>query len=69
MLAPQLASPERWIAAFIDQLEQYISLNKSFPTTIVIDMTRNEDNTNVEALYSTIENIKNGRVDSTFYGV
>lgn len=31
-------------------------------------MTRNEDNSNVEALYSTIENIKNGRVDSTFYG-
>ena len=31
-------------------------------------MTRNENNSNVEALYSTIENIKNGRVDSTFYG-
>ena len=68
LLAPQLASPERWISAFIDQLEQYISLNKSYPTTIVMDMTRNEDNSNVEALYSTIENIKNGRLDSTFYG-
>jgi len=31
-------------------------------------MTQNENNTNVEALYSTIENIKNGRVDTTFYG-
>ena len=68
LLAPQLASPERWIAAFIDQLEQYVVLNKVYPTTIIIDMTRNENNANVEALYSTIENIKNGRVDSTFYG-
>ena len=31
-------------------------------------MTRNENNANVETLYSTIENITNGRVDSTFYG-
>ena len=31
-------------------------------------MTRNENNSNVEAFYSTIENIKNGWVDSTFYG-
>ena len=31
-------------------------------------MTRNEDNANVEALYWTIENIKNDRIDSTFYG-
>ena len=68
LLAPQLASPERWIAEFIDQLEQYVSLNKVYPTTIIIDITRNENNSNVEALYSTIENIKNGRVDSTFYG-
>ena len=68
LLAPQLASPERWVAAFINQLEQYLELNKVYPTTIIIDMTRNENNTNVEALYSTIENIKNGRVDSTFYG-
>ena len=64
----QLASSERWVAAFIDQVEQYLSLNKVYPTTIIIDMTRNENNLNVESLYSTIENIKNGRVDSTFYG-
>ena len=31
-------------------------------------MTRNENNANVETLYSTIENRKNGRVDSTFHG-
>lgn len=68
LLAPQLSSPERWVAAFMDQLEQYKSLTNVFPTTIIIDMTRNEDNSNVEALYSTIENIKNGRIDSTFYG-
>ena len=41
LLAPQLASTERWIAAFIDQLEQYVLSNKVYPTTIVIDMTRN----------------------------
>nr|ULD16105.1 hypothetical protein [Cylindrotheca closterium] len=31
-------------------------------------MTRNENNSNVEALYSTIENIKNGRVEGFFAG-
>ena len=40
LLAPQLASPERWIAAFIDQLEQYLELNKVYPTTIIIDMNK-----------------------------
>ena len=68
LLAPQLSSPERWVSAFIDQLEQYVSLNKVYPTIVIIDMTRNENNANVEALYSTLENIKNGRADSTFYG-
>lgn len=38
LLAPQLASPERWIAAFIDKLEQYVALNKVYPTTIIIDI-------------------------------
>ena len=63
LLAPQLSSPNR-----INQLKEYVLLNNHFPTTIVIDMTRNEDNLNVENLYSTLENIKNGRLDSTFYG-
>ena len=31
-------------------------------------MTRNENNSNVESLYSILENRKNGRLDSTFYG-
>ena len=68
VLAPQLTSPDRWVSSFIDQLESYRALNGFFPKTIVFDLTRNEDNLNVEALYSTLENIKNGRVDSTFYG-
>ena len=34
----------------------------------LIDLTRNENNSNVESLYSTLENIKNGRLNSTFYG-
>ena len=68
LLAPQLSSPDRWVVGLINQLEEYVLLNNHFPTTIVIDMTRNEDNLNVENLYSTLENIKNGRLDSTFYG-
>ena len=68
LLAPQLSSPERWVSAFIDQLEQYLEVNKRYPTTIVLDLTRNENNLNVESLYSILENIKNGRLDSTFYG-
>lgn len=68
LLAPQLSSPERWVVAFIDQLEQYLEVNKRYPTTIVLDLTRNENNSNVESLYSILENIKNGRLDSTFYG-
>ena len=31
LLAPQLSSPERWVAAFIDQLEQYLEVNKRLP--------------------------------------
>ena len=68
LLALQLSSPDRWVAGLINQLEEYVLLNNHFPTTIVIDMTRNENNLNVENLYSTLENIKNGRLDSTFYG-
>ena len=68
LLAPQLSSPDRWVSGLINQLEEYVLLNNHFPTTILIDMTRNEDNLNVENLYSTLENIKNGRLDSTFYG-
>ena len=49
-------------------IEEYVLLNNHFPTTILTYMTRNEDNLNVENLYSTLENIKNGRLDSTFYG-
>ena len=41
------------------QLEQYVVLNKVYPTIIIIDMTQNENNVNVEVLYSIIENIKN----------
>jgi len=68
LLAPQLASSERWVTAFIDQLEHYLAINKRYPTTIVFDLTCNENNSNVESLYSTLENIKNGRLYSTFYG-
>ena len=35
---------------------------------IITDVSRNEDNTNLEALYSSIEKIKNSQVDSAFYG-
>ena len=59
LLAPQLASSE---AAFIDQLEQYLEVNKRYPTTIVLDdLTRNENNSNVESLYLTLL-----QVDSQF---
>ena len=68
LLAPQLSSADRWVSGLINQLEEYVLSNNHFPTTILIDMTRNEDNLNVENLYSTLENIKNGRLDSTFYG-
>lgn len=33
----------------------------------MIAITRNEDNLNVENFYSTLENIKNGRLTLTFY--
>lgn len=68
LLAPQLASPERWVTALIDQIEQFFNIHGFYPKTIVVDLTRNEDNTEVEHLYSKLENIKNGRLDSTFYG-
>lgn len=52
----------------MDQLEHYLALNKRYPKTIILDLTRNDNNSNVEALYSTLENIKNGRLNLTFYG-
>ena len=60
LLAPQLAAAERWVIASITRLKQYVVLNKVYPTIIIIDMTQNENNANVEVLYSIIENIKNG---------
>ena len=48
LLAVQLASPDRWVSAFICQIEGYIGLNGRSPRTIVVDMTRNQDNANVE---------------------
>lgn len=68
LLAPQLASAERWNTALIDQMEEFFSVHGFYPKTIIVDLTRNDDNVNIEHLYSSLENIKNGRLDSTFYG-
>ena len=68
LLAPQLGSAERWNTALIDQMEEFFHIHGYYPKTIIVDLTRNDDNTNIEHLYSSLENIKNGRLDSTFYG-
>ena len=52
----------------LNQLEHYLALAKRYPTTIVLDLTRDKNNLNVESLYSTLETIKKGRLDLTFYG-
>jgi len=68
MLVPQLESMDRWTAGLVDQLKQYKSLNGCFPTTLIVDLTRNADEKHVDRLYSKLENIKDGRIDTTFYG-
>ena len=51
------------------QIKYLTSLTLSAKTPqAILDLTRNENNSNAESLYSTLENIKNGRLDSTFYG-
>lgn len=68
LLALQLASPERYNSALINQFEDFKERTGKFPKTVIFDFSRNEENQNVESVYSTFENIKNGRLDSTFYG-
>lgn len=68
MLALQLASPERYNSALIHQFDFHKTRFHKYPSVIVFDFTRNEDSINVESVYSTLENIKNGRLDSSFYG-
>lgn len=64
MLALQLGSSDRYNAALIDQIEQHKASCGLYPKVVIFDLTRNEDNVNVESVYSTLENIKNGRLDT-----
>jgi hypothetical protein len=68
LLALQLASPERYNSALINQFEIYKAKYEEYPRTVIFDFSRHEENVNVESIYSTLENIKNGRLDSSFYG-
>jgi hypothetical protein len=44
LLALQLATSERYVAALIDQFENYQKRHNEYPRTIIFDFTRNEDN-------------------------
>lgn len=44
LLALQLATSERYVAALIDQFENYQKRQNEYPRTIIFDFTRNEDN-------------------------
>jgi len=68
LLAMQLATPERYASALIDQFESFKQKNGNYPKVIIFDFTRNEDNTNIESVYSIMEKMKDGRIDSSFYG-
>lgn len=68
LVALQLASAERYNSALIDQFEFHKLKFGKYPQVVIFDFTRNEDNINVESVYSTMENLKNGRLDSSFYG-
>lgn len=68
IVAPQLSNVERYNSALIDQFEQYYSRHRKYPKVLIFDFSRNESNSNIESIYSTMENIKNGKIDSTFFG-
>lgn len=68
VIAPSLSSIERWTTGFIQQLTEYKSRHGSYPTAIIFDLARAEDESNIDALYPILEHIKDGRLDSTFYG-
>lgn len=68
VVAPQLAAPERYNAALIDQFEQHFKKNAKYPSVVIFDFSKNESAQNIEPIYATMENLKNGKLDSTFYG-
>lgn len=68
LLAIQLSSQERYNSALINQFEDFKQRTGKFPKTVIFDFSRNEENQNIESVYSTFENIKNGRLDSSFFG-
>jgi hypothetical protein len=66
--APQLATIDRWTSAFVSQIQDYQLKNKKDPSTIFIDLPRKQDVVLLDSLYPILESLKNGYLETTFYG-
>ena len=69
ILAPSLSeSADRWCSAFYQQINDFWKEHNCFPKAVVFDLTKAEDFSKITAMYSILENLKDGKVESTFYG-
>lgn len=69
ILAPSLSdSSDRWCCAFHQQINDFRKKYGCFPKGVVFDLTKAEDFSKITAMYSILENLKNGKIESTFYG-
>lgn len=69
ILAPSLSdSSDRWCCAFHQQIDNFQKAFGSYPKGVVFDLTKAEDFSKITAMYSILENLKNGKIESTLYG-
>ena len=68
ILAPSLSdSSDRWCCAFHKQIEEYKKKHDSFPKAVIFDLTKAEDFSKLTAMYSILENLKNGKTESLYF--
>lgn len=69
VLAPSLSdSSDRWCCAFYQQINNFRKKHNCFPKAVIFDLTKAEDFSKITAMYSILENLKNGKIESTLYG-
>ena len=69
LLAPSLSdSTDRWCCAFYQQITAFKKKQNDFPKAVIFDLTKAEDFSKITSMYSILENLKNGKIESTLYG-
>ena len=68
MVACGLDEPARYTSALCDQFENYKRENNEYPSTVIFDIPMNESYDNIEPVYKIAESLKNGKLETPFYG-